>query len=349
MNERHLSAKVMIVDDEPANILLLERTFKQVGFKEFELVTNPTRVIGLLDEFKPDILLLDLQMPELDGFGVMQEVKDHISADDFLPILVLTADASQQTKRKALAQGANDFLTKPFDLLEAVLRTRNLLTSRFLHCDLHSQNDALEERVRERTRELEDAHLEVLGRLVKVGEYRDDETGEHAKRVGNMSAMIARVLGLEVDEVEMIRLAAQLHDIGKVGIPDRILLKEGKLTSEEFDVIKGHTAIGSSILEGSTAKLLQMAEVIALTHHEHWSGNGYPNGLGGEDIPLVGRIVAVSDVFDALTHDRPYKRAWSVEQAVSEISRLAGEQFDPRVVQALLSTLRAAGLYLEAA
>jgi putative two-component system response regulator len=339
------ASRILIVDDEEANVLLIERTLQQVGVTTFKGVTDPREVEGLLTSFKPDIIMLDIQMPYLDGFAVMRRLKELIPKDEFLPIIILTADATPETKRKALTEGANDFLTKPFDLSEVILRTRNLLRSRLMHCELRATNEILEERVRERTAALERAQVEMLERLSKAGEFRDDDTGEHTKRVGNLSALIGRVLGMAEPEAEMLRMAAQLHDIGKTGIPDKILLKPGKLSIDEFDTMKAHTTIGSQILGGSDARILQMAEEIALTHHERWTGGGYPYGLRGEQIPLSGRIVAIADVFDALTHARPYKLAWSVADAVEEIKRQSGQHFDPRVVDALLQVLTTAGLY----
>jgi len=275
-------------------------------------------------------------MPEMDGFEVMEHLKPLILSDDYLPILVLTADHTEITKRKALAGGAKDFLTKPFDREELSLRLGNLLQTRYLHCQLQSQNEVLEDKVQERTQDLEKAQLETLQRLALAAEYRDDDTGLHTRRVGLTAARIAEALGLPTDHVALILCAAPLHDVGKIGISDTILLKPGKLTDEEFATMRQHTVIGAGILSGSTSLWLQLAEEIAISHHERWDGKGYPNGLSGEDIPLVGRIVAVADVFDALTHERPYKKAWPVGEALAEIESQVGKQFDERVVKAFL-------------
>jgi PAS domain S-box-containing protein len=200
----------------------------------------------------------------------------------------------------------------------------------------------LETKVAERTRELEDARAETLQRLAVAAEYHDDETFQHTKRVGVTAAEIGARLGLGEDQVGFLRLAAPLHDVGKLAIPDRILRKRGKLTAHEYEVMKTHAALGVRVLSGSGSPVLQMAAVIAATHHERWDGTGYPAGLAGEAIPLVGRVVAVADVFDALTHERPYKSAWPVEQAIAKIQRAAGSQFDPRVVAAFLTMRKAA-------
>jgi len=339
IEERFQTARILIVDDEPVNVSLLERALKRASLGDVKSVTDPCVVTDLLGDFLPDIVLLDLQMPVLDGFEVMRLIREHTGPDEFLPIVILTADAQHQTRRRALTEGANDFLTKPFDVSEVTLRTRNLLRTRFLHRDLVTQNAMLEETVRQRTKALEDAHMEALERLAMACEARDDHTGEHTRRVGTMAGVIASALGLPDKEAEMIRFAAQLHDIGKTGIPDHILGKPGKLTDEEFETMKTHAAIGAAILAGSSAPILRLAEDIALTHHEKWDGTGYPRGLAGHDIPLAGRIVAVTDVFDALTHVRPYKSAWAVRDSLAEIKRLSGNQFDPAVVEAMLQVL----------
>ncbi|HVC31060.1 MAG TPA: HD domain-containing phosphohydrolase, partial [Steroidobacteraceae bacterium] len=246
----------------------------------------------------------------------------------YLPILILTADISLETKQRALASGARDFLTKPFDRTEVLLRIRNLLETRFLH--LH-----LERRVRERTEDLELARLETLQRLALAAEFRDDNTARHTQRVGNAAAILARALGLQESEVELIRQAAPLHDVGKIAIPDTILLKPGKLTAAEFEKMKSHTAIGARLLSGSRSPALQLGELIARTHHERWDGAGY-FGIMRDHIPLASRIVSVVDVYDALTHVRPYKRAWTVEDALAEIEAQRGRQFDPEVAETFL-------------
>jgi putative two-component system response regulator len=236
-------------------------------------------------------------------------------------------------------------------MAEVLLRIRNLLRTRFLHIEVQHQNHVLEERVRERTRELEEAHhailnhtqdlreaqIETIERLAAAAEYRDDDTGQHVHRVSQNCARIALALNWPDASIDLLRKASPLHDVGKIGIPDHILLKPGKLTSEEWETMKAHTLIGASILSGSRFPLLQMAEEIALTHHEKWDGTGYSPGLCGEAIPVSGRIVAVADVFDALTHERPYKKAWPVNEAIGEIRSQSGRHFDPAVVEAFLT------------
>ncbi|MGH2693548.1 MAG: HD domain-containing phosphohydrolase [Actinomycetota bacterium] len=329
-------ATVLVVDDQAYNILLLEELLGHEPFKDVVTTTDPYRAIELFESTHPDIVLLDLHMPRLDGYGVMKQIVGRIPSGTYLPILVLTADITREAKQRALSLGAKDFLTKPFDPGEVLLRIKNLLETRFLHLELLDQNRILEERVAERTKDLEQAHLEILERLALAAEYRDDDTGEHTQRVGRTSCFIAQELGLPDEELELIRQAAPLHDVGKIGIPDQILLKPGRLTLAEYEIMKSHTKIGARILSGGRFPLLQIAEEIAMTHHERWDGGGYSQ-LKAEAIPIHGRIAAVADVFDALTHERPYKHAWPEDEAVDEIRHQSGAQFDPDVVRAFLT------------
>jgi putative two-component system response regulator len=333
------SSRILIVDDQSSNVMLLEGILQEEDFTSYRSLTDSRKVLSTFIEYLPDLILLDLQMPYLDGFAVMKQLQACIAPGDFLPILVLTADITPEAKRRALTEGALDFLTKPFDATEVVLRIKNLLRTRLLHLQLQKQNEVLDEKVHERTADLEATQVEILERLALAAEYRDDDTGEHTKRVGESAARIAETLGWPQKEVELIRRAAPLHDVGKIAIPDSILLKPGKLTPEEFERMKTHTNMGAQILSGGRFPLLQLAEQIALTHHERWDGTGYI-GLRKEAIPMAGRIVTVADVFDALTSKRPYKEAWSVSDAIEEIQRQSGHQFDPYVVEAFLKVVR---------
>lgn len=336
-------ARILIVDDHPVNTILLENILSRSGFTEMMSITDSRDVKSAVDDFGPDIILLDLWMPHLDGFDVLNSLRTVIEASGFLPVLVLTGDVNPDSKRRALASGAKDFLTKPFDGQEVVLRVTNLLETRSLYLQLNDRNRSLDEQVRERTAEVEAAQVEMLDRLAWAAEYRDDETGRHIQRVGSNATLLAQVLGLESEKVTLIQRAAPLHDVGKIGVPDSILLKPGRLTPEEFDVIKTHTNIGARILSEGTSSLVRMAATIAFGHHEKWDGTGYPQGMAGEAIPIEGRIVSVVDTFDALTHKRPYKEAWPIEDALAEIKRQTGRQFDPRIAEAFMDSQR----YLE--
>jgi putative two-component system response regulator len=330
--------RILAVDDEESNVRLLRLLLEHAGYVHVVTETDPARVPTLFVETMPDLVLLDLHMPEINGFELMEALVERTPPGRSVPYLVLTADPNEETKRRALAAGARDFLTKPFDQSELLLRVRNLLQVQQLQVELRTRNETLETEVAERTQDLELARIEILDRLALAAEYRDDATQQHAWRIGRTCALLAAGLGLSDEEVELFRRAAPLHDIGKIGIPDAILLKPARLTSREFEQVKTHTKIGAQILSGSRSPLLTLAEEIALAHHERWDGSGYPSALGGEEIPWAGRIVAVADVFDALTHDRPYKQAWPVRRALDEILGEAGRQFDSDVV-AVFSTL----------
>jgi putative two-component system response regulator len=344
-------ASILIVDDQEANVDLLEMILEDADYSRCVSVTDPRQVLEAYHSHKPDLILLDLHMPHMDGFAVMKQLREHVPASTYLPILVLTADISTEVKQRALASGARDFLTKPLDDVEVLLRINNLLETRMLHLDLQAANGSLEEKVRARTQDLETARnevmqknlelqasqIETLERLALAAECRDDNTGQHTQRVGHTVAMLAGALGLNATEAFLLQRSAPLHDVGKIGVSDSILLKPERLSTEEFDTMKQHTLIGARMLSGSRSRLLQQAEAIALSHHEHWDGNGYPHGLTGDGIPLEARIVAVADVFDALTHARPYKTAWPLEAAVSEIRAQSARQFDPQIVEAFLT------------
>lgn len=329
--------RILAVDDEESNVLLLRRMLEREGYTRVQTTTDPLCAVQLFVDARPALVLLDLHMPRMDGFELMNRLAPLAGGRGGVPFLVLTADATPETKRRALSVGARDFVSKPFCQSELLLRVHNLLEAQQLHARLREQNSSLEAQVSARTRDLERARSEMLSRLALAAEYRDDETQEHAWRIGRSCGLLARALGLGDREAELIAHAAPLHDVGKIGLPDAILLKPGKLTDAEFQRVKMHTIIGAEILSGSQSPLLQLAEQIALSHHERWDGFGYPQQRRGEEIPLAGRIVAVADVFDALTHERPYKRAWPVEHAVAEILSQKARQFDPRVIDVFAS------------
>ncbi|MBA2260554.1 MAG: response regulator [Acidobacteria bacterium] len=331
---RFTTARILVVDDEPASVEALRRLLERGGFTRIYTTTDPREAVAMYVEHRPDLILLDLHMPHLDGLRVMDALNEIIEST-YLPILMLTGDDSEEAKSKALSRGAKDFLNKPFTSGEALLRIGTLLETRFLYLEIQTQNQMLEAKVRERTRELDGAQIEIIDRLALAAEFRDDNTGHHTVRVGQMASLIAKKIGLPEPQVTLIRRAAPLHDVGKIGVPDAILLKLGKLTTDEFDVVKTHTAIGARILSGSRFPILRLAEEIAFSHHERWDGTGYA-GIPRESIPLAGRIVAVADVFDALIQQRPYKEAWPVDEAIGEIERQRGRHFDPSLVDAFL-------------
>jgi putative two-component system response regulator len=329
-------ARIAVVDDEAANVELLQRILQLEGYTRILAYTDPLEFLETCRVSPPDLVLLDLRMPALDGFSVLDRMKRSVIDFDYRPVMIITGEDDRETKQRALSSGARDFLSKPVSPVEVRLRVGNLLHTRFLQLELQRYAERLEDRVAARTAQLEEARQEILERLALAAEYRDDATGEHTRRVGRESAALAQALGLPPHEVEDIRRAAPLHDLGKIATPDEILLKKGSLTEVEMETVREHPIVGASILAGSRVPTLLVAEEIARCHHENWDGSGYPAGMKGVEIPISARIVSVVDVFDSLTHVRPYKSAWTEDEALDEIERLAGTKFDPAVAEAFL-------------
>jgi len=323
---------ILIVDDEPFNVEVLKQTLEGAGYRAVRSTSDSREVAEIYKEFRPDLVLLDIRMPHVDGFQVMEQLKE-IENGSYLSILILTAHADDEICVKALNNGAKDFLAKPFQLMEMLSRVKNMLEVRILHNRLNNQNKVLDEKVRERTKELHQTRLSIIHRLGRAGEYRDNETGNHVIRMSHFSAIIAKAAGLSDEHCDLLLQASPMHDIGKIGIADSILLKPGKLTFEEFEIMKTHVVIGGEILSDDNSELISLAQRVALQHHERWDGTGYMNGIKGNNISIEARIVSIADVFDALTSERPYKKAWSVEDAVTEIKSKSGIFFDPDLVK----------------
>jgi putative two-component system response regulator len=352
------TAKVMIVDDEAFNIKVVQKHLSLAGYKHFVTSTDPRPVVKMIAETMPDVVLLDIMMPEVSGLDIVRKVR----ADDELshiPMIVLTAADNEEIKIEALELGATDFLNKPVNLAELVVRVRNALIVKSHHDHLKNYARELADQVRRRTTELAGSRLELIHCLARTAEFRDNETGRHVVRVGRYAEIIARELKLDEMTVELIAHAAPLHDMGKVGIPDGILLKPGVLTPDEFSIMQKHTTygkhtfepmsdeelrmfqshtfLGEMIMDAESSPLIKMAAKIALTHHEKWNGTGYPLGLAGEDIPLGGRITAVADVFDALSCRRPYKPPFPLNRCFDIMREGRGTHFDPSVLDAFLA------------
>jgi putative two-component system response regulator len=336
--DRILNARILIIDDQQPNVTLLEKLLQQAGYRQVLGATDSRLVLDLYRSYLPDLLLLDLMMPHRDGFEVLHDLRPELEKDH-MPVLVLTADLAQSTKLKALKAGAKDFLTKPFDQAEVLTRIHNMLESRLLYQDLRDQNRILEDKVCERTEELRQTRLEIIHRLSRAAEYHDKGTGWHILRIGQFCGCVARAMDLAVNHADLILSASPMHDIGKIGIPDHILLKAGALSEDEWVVMRTHTIIGAELLSDHDSTLMRMAAQIALTHHEHWDGSGYPRRIGAEAIPIEGRIVALCDVFDALITARPYKERWPFADALAEIKTMAGTAFDPAVVDGFFRAL----------
>jgi len=333
-----LAANILIVDDEPVNVLLLEKMLASKGYSNVVSTNDPTQTLPLYLKHKSDLVLLDINMPVMDGYDVMQQLNNEIGKE-LAPILVLTAQHTQSFRQRALDNGALDYVTKPFNADELLSRVHNLLEVQMAHKFMRHQNEILENKVQERTQEIHHTRLQVVRRLGRAAEYRDEETGLHIIRMSKIAMVIAKAAGLDESQCDLLLNAAPMHDIGKIGISDQILLKPGKFEPEEWNIMQTHAQIGADILSGDDSELMMMAHDIALTHHEKWNGKGYPNGLKGEEIPFVGRVTALADVFDALTSKRPYKEAWPVDKAVNFIKEESGEHFDPDLVEVFLQEL----------
>lgn len=351
-------ARILIVDDEPLNIRVTQKYLSLAGYNNVISTSNPVEAMPLIRGERPALLLLDVMMPQVSGLDVLASLQ----ADRELlhiPVLILTASEDRDTKLRALELGATDFLAKPVDPSELIPRVRNCLLIKAHQDHLRNYAEDLEQQVRQRTVELEASKQNVVFCLARAAEYRDDETGRHVVRVGRYAAIVARQLGWSESETAVLQQAAQLHDVGKLGIPDSVLLKPGKLTPEEFEIIQKHCGLGQRIFEpmigedwqewrrhpevgqkilaDTNSPVLEMAARVALTHHERWDGTGYPLGLSGEDIPIEGRITAVADVFDALSTKRAYKPAFPLDCCFTILEEGRGSHFDPTVLDAFLS------------
>jgi putative two-component system response regulator len=350
-------AKIMVIDDESTNVKVVRRLLEMAGYTRFFTTTDSTTAIAMLHQECPDLVLLDLMMPQVSGLDILAEVRfdDDLSN---IPIVILTAVTDRETKLRALELGATDFLGKPLDPSELVARVRNVLAVKAFQDRLENYSKDLEAAVRLWTAELELSRQDVIHCLARAAEYRDDDMGNHIIRVGKYARLLGEALGITGERADVLEQAAQLHDVGKIGIPDSVLLKPGKLTAEEFEVMKTHCGfgqhilkpisnedeiilrrhaeVGAKILEVGTSPVLVLAERIALTHHEWWDGSGYPARLCGEQIPLEGRITAVADVFDALSSTRCYKSALPLDKSFEIMASERGTHFDPAVIDTFL-------------
>ena len=334
---------ILVVDDQPQNIELLEAHLVPQGYKVIKAV-NGEEALKILSCNPIDLILLDVMMPGMDGFEVTRRVRQD-KAHKLIPIILVTALRETEDRVKGIDAGCDDFISKPFEKIELLARVRSLLKIKAYNDLMSNYQKELESEVAKKTAELrkafdqiKSASLETIYRLSKAAEYKDKDTGAHIQRMSYYAVAVAKKMGLSEIEVENLLYAAPMHDIGKIGIPDRILLKPGKLNDEEWVIMRQHTVFGSKILEGSDAEFVKLGAIIALSHHEKWDGSGYPKGLKGNEIPLSARIVAIADVFDALTSHRPYrKESFSNKKSFSMIKERIGSHFDPEVAKAFFS------------
>jgi len=328
--------KILIVDDDKTNLSLFTHMLAQLPDTSISTCPDAYEALDWCGTHEPDLILLDYMMPGMDGLGFLSRFRA-MPGQEMTPVIMITADMGLQVRHQALQMTANDFLSKPVNRVELLARVKNMLAMRKSQLAMSQKIEHLAEEVEQKSHQSNTLALNSMDLLVRAAGYRDPETGEHLLRMSNYTRIIAAHLGLPQEEQDLLFNAAPMHDIGKMGIPDHILLKPGRLDEEELKVMRLHAQIGADILRDSPSPLLQTASLIARTHHEKWDGSGYPNGLKGEDIPLYGRIVAVADVFDALTSTRPYKKGWSLEDASRYLRDNAGSHFDPRCVEAFFA------------
>ncbi len=330
MSTSNRSVTILIVDDTPNNLDLLGGILRE-NYRVKTALRGEVALKIAKSDTPPDMILLDIMMPEMDGYEVCRQLKaDPKSAH--IPVIFITAKNEVEDETKGLEIGAVDYITKP---INPALVSSRVAT----HLALYNQQRELENLVDQRTQEIDETRLAIIQRLGRASEYKDNETGLHVIRMSYYAKLIAEKMNMPSQWCELLFNASPMHDVGKIGIPDRIILKPGKLDKDEWDMMQRHPEFGAEIIGELESDLLKLSYDIALTHHEKWNGKGYPNGLKADEIPVAGRIVAVADVFDALTSERPYKNAWTVERAVDLIQSEAGEQFDPVVVEAFNQAL----------
>ncbi len=343
-NARRLSVlrrqrKVLVIDDESTGRTILTKIIQQVeGDVSVAAFDNPLEALKWLDSNHPDLIITDYRMPDMNGIELIRQIRERPGCQD-IPIMMITVVSEKSVRYDALEAGATAFMTRPIDQIECRTSCHNLLKLHEQQSIVQDRADWLARQVEVATQQIVSREKETLIRLAKADEYRDEETGYHVVRMAKYSRQIAEALGLSEKECDEIEYAAPMHDIGKIGITDKVLLKPGKFDQDEWQAMQQHTTIGHSILSNSQSRYIQTGSIIALNHHERFDGTGYPHGLAGKDIPLVARIVSVADVYDALTSSRPYKEPWSTDDSKDYLETNLGSQFDPLCVEAFFERI----------
>ncbi|MCB8836459.1 HD domain-containing phosphohydrolase [Aurantimonas sp. VKM B-3413] len=328
--------RVMVIDDSRSSAAAIANSIDEIPGISSAICLDPEVALTECQREQFDLVLVDYIMPKLDGIEVLKTLRG-LAPYRLVPMIMIASTISKDVKREAIQAGATDFLNKPCDWVELQARVKNLLALRQAQIDLADRARQLSAEVEAATARLVAREEEIIWRLARAVEYRDGTTGDHVSRVAEICRMIAEQLRLGPESARIIYLAAPLHDIGKIGISDAILQKPGRLTPEEMALMRRHVEFGAEILADASTEVVRVAGAIARTHHEKWDGTGYPAGLSGDEIPVEGRIVAIADVFDALCSKRPYKPAWPIEKAFSEIVSLSGSHFDPACVEAFVA------------
>ncbi len=326
---------VLIIDDQSTGRTILEKVIQQISDNlEVAAFGNPQEALLWIDEHDPDLIITDYRMPEMNGVEFIRALRQKPRCEN-VPVMMITVVSEKEVRYEALEAGATAFLTRPIDQIECRTSCRNLLKMHEQHLIIQDRAEWLARQVEVATEQITEREKETILRLARAGEYRDEGTGNHVIRMAKYSRLIAEALGtFSKQDCDDLEYAAPMHDIGKIGIPDGILLKQGKLNEYEWDIMQTHTTIGHAILSDSQSRYMKIGAIIALNHHERYDGKGYPNGLKGNEIPLIARVVAVADVFDALVSARPYKQAWDTDEAIAYIEQQAGSHFDPQCVAA---------------
>lgn len=331
LQAQYVNSRILLIDDDMTNNLLVENILRNHGYQGVRSITDPRLAPDVFKEYDPDLILLDYEMPNSNGFKTLRKLQT-LNKKELLPVIMISVKNDHNSKNQALSLGATYFIDKPIDKTELLIKVQNTLRINRLHIQSTQKIDLLE-------KNLHVMENEFIESLLLSAKFRDQETGEHINRVSNLVYILSKGMGFTDEVSANFATASKLHDIGKIGIPDHILCKSGKLSEEEWMLMKNHTLIGESILSAHSSEIMKLSSVIARTHHENWDGSGYPLALSGNQINIAGRVTAVADVFDALLSDRPYKKTWDIEKAINYIQDESGKKFDPEIVSVFVKNM----------